>query len=141
MRKTSRRRENGFSLIEVLVSMALMFISLIGAAELLVHALRTEAKAESTAEMVRAAAGRLETFKSAISGGAETLPEARPPLEDGTLPFSVLSRRGNVFLGRWIPAGPSGEPRLRRWGFEICSELEPDAAVEFVILVSPDLGF
>jgi hypothetical protein len=91
--------------------------------------------------MIRAAAARLEKSKSSLSGGGTAFPEAGAPLEDGSLPFSVESRRGNFYLGNWVPANPAGEHRLFRWDFEIFSELEPEAALEFRILYSRDLGF
>ena len=126
----SSKTNRGFSLIEVLIALALVMTLIIGSIELILLAVRIRLKAEANLELSDMATICLEERKSAgsLNGGAG---EASA--------FSRLGRRRAYYRGAWEPGGSSAA--LLRYGFEIYPELEPEAVLELTILYSRDLGF
>ena len=121
MRKTAER---GFSLIEVLIALALVSILILGAAELVILSIRIKMKADGNLEMTDLASSRLDESKAA-AGTAEA--------------FAVVGRRQAPYRGSWESSGAEGT--ILRFGFEIYPELEPEAVLALTILFSKDLGF
>jgi prepilin-type N-terminal cleavage/methylation domain-containing protein len=118
--KTSR----GFSLIEVLIALALITTLIVGTVELVLLAVRIRLKADSNMELADLTTVCLEERKT-----------------DGSAPagFAFMGRRRAYYRGTW-EAGES-DAALLRIGFEIYPELEPEAVLALTVLHSRDLGF
>jgi prepilin-type N-terminal cleavage/methylation domain-containing protein len=122
MNKSARK---GFTLIEVLIALALVTTLIVGAAELMVLAVRIKIKADSNLELSDMATARLEENKSAGNANQAA--------------FSAIGRRLASYRGGWETDG--ADANLIRLGFEIYPELEPEAVLTLIIFYSKDLGF
>ena len=127
--KTSR----GFTLIEVLIALALVSALIIGGMEILILAAQIKLKADANLELADLAATRLEERKAAVMAEMES--------EDsgGAAAFSIVGRRQTTFRGIWEGDGFVESPA--RFGFEIYPELEPEAVFALTVLYFRELGF
>jgi len=57
-------RERGFSLLEVLIAMALIFFLLTGTAELVIHSIRTKRRANENMKLTALLVSKLESLKT-----------------------------------------------------------------------------
>ncbi len=127
--KTSR----GFTLIEVLIALALVSALIIGGIEILILAAQIKLKADANIELADLAASRLEERKAAVLADIEPAGAGAPTA------FSIVGRRQATFRGTWEGDGFVESPA--RFGFEIYPELEPEAVFALTILYFRELGF
>jgi len=120
-------------LIEVLIALALVSTLIIGGIEILILAAQIKLKADANLELTDLAASRLEERKATIMAGSGE----ETPGEQAA--FSIVGRRQSTFFGTWEDDGPGESPS--RFGFEIYSELEPEAAIALTVLFFRELGF
>jgi prepilin-type N-terminal cleavage/methylation domain-containing protein len=122
----------GFSLIEVLVAMALALLLVVGAAELLTLSLGAKRKGDITAALTYALTARLETLKSR-------------PFEDGALSpgvhaETVRGEPGGFLIAEEWEVTDDGD-RMKRVGLRVryAGRSGPETAA--VLFISRDLGF
>jgi prepilin-type N-terminal cleavage/methylation domain-containing protein len=123
-------RNRGFTLIETLVTLALVSFLIAGTAELVSLALLTKRKAEVHIEATRFFQDKLERLRA--------LPFDHPDLEPGRyLESREPESGGEIFTGEWtIEERPGG---LKRIEITVSGPLRTSA--EAVLLVSRRLGF
>ena len=130
-RKRGRPRR-GFTLIEVLVALALVATLVVGAMEILIHSLRVEIKAARHMEMTALASAGIDGLRiSTLADGASE----NPPHLD----FPIPGRRGVSYLGNcWIDTLPDS---LKGIQIDIWPETAPGETLSVWALISRDLGF
>jgi prepilin-type N-terminal cleavage/methylation domain-containing protein len=125
-------RERGFSLIEVLTSMALALTLLVGTAELVTLSVWAKRKGDTTAALVQALAARAEGLKSQAFSPAGLVPGS----------FSETTRdeagRG-LYLHEWTVEEAGG--RSLRLRIRVSPAGRPGAAASAVLYISKGLGF
>ena len=72
--RRERMKRSGFSLIEILVAMALALVLILGTAELITYSLKAKKKGDLASGLAHVTAARLETLKSSPFDGDELLP-------------------------------------------------------------------
>ena len=128
-----QKTNRGFSLIEVLIALALVTTLIIGAVELVLLAVRIQLKADSNLELADLTTVCLEERKAAGSAPGNN---GDDPARRG---FAFIGRRRASDRGTWEAGG--ADAALFRFGFEIYPELEPEAVLALTVLYSRDLGF
>jgi hypothetical protein len=125
-------KRNGFSLIEVLISFALVTFLLLGTAGLAVHSLVVKKRAEDNLKMVELASSKLEYFK--------TLPFESSELEEGFRIERITEKNSHeIFERRWkIEEIRDGMKRIE---IEVFPENNPQKRVKVALLISRELGF
>ena len=153
-------RQRGFTLIEVLVAMAILLIAALSAMQLVAMALRTMAEARLYGVAANLASARLEQLRALrfdfdVSGmrhtDLSTDVAADPPTWGGRglAPSGAGALAANTagyvdFLdgrGRWVGTGtvaPAGAVLVRRWAIEPLDGAGDLLAVQ--VLVRPVLG-
>jgi prepilin-type N-terminal cleavage/methylation domain-containing protein len=122
----------GYSLIEVLITMALVSMIVVGASEMLIQAVRIQRKADANLDMTGIASTRLEEIRGksrGMFGGASNPGEA----------FTASGRRNTTYIGTWRTESTDGI--LDRLVFEIRPELKPEAMISLRILICRELSF
>lgn len=122
----------GFSLIEVLVAMALALLLVVGAAELLTWALRAKRRGDVTAALTRAVADRFESLKS--------LPFEDAGLAPGDYAETVRVEQGNCTVDEEWRIADAGEG-MKRVGLRARCAGKPGPETVAVLFISRDLGF
>jgi prepilin-type N-terminal cleavage/methylation domain-containing protein len=118
----------GFSLVELLIAMAVLCSAGLAIAGLPILSLRTNEAARSTTTAAVLASQRLEQLQS--TAWSELRPSPAAALEQNTTGWcDVLDDQGNV-LGACGPP-PTGAVFVRRWSLEM-----PSSAAAFVIQVA-----
>lgn len=123
---------HGFSLIEVLITMALVSVIVVGAAEMLIQSVRIQRKADANLDMTGLASARLAEIRGEIRGAV-----AGSSDPGGT--FTASGRRNTTYIGTWRTESTDGI--LDRLVFEIRPELHSEALLSFRILICRELGF
>lgn len=124
-------KAKGFSLVEVLISFALLIFLLIGTAHLTLHALLIKKKAEENLKIAKLIALKLESLK------AKSFEDQA--LKEGTYEETVESNGKEKFRLVW--AIEDIHPRLKRVRMEIYPEIQPQRKSQLVFILSRDLGF
>ncbi len=124
--------QRGFTLVEVLVSFALVFILITGTAQLTMHSLFVKRRADGNLRTAELASSKLEYFKS--------LPYENDELKEG---FQIESVRGGslleTFWREWRIQDISSS--MKRVEIEIFSENHSQRRLKIVLFLSRDLGF
>ncbi len=125
-------KRRGFSLIEVLVAMALVLLLVVGAAELLTLSLWAKRKGDITAALTSALTARLETLKSR-------------PFEDGALSpgehaETVRGEPGGCLIAEEWEVTDDGD-RMKRIRLRVRYAGRPGPETAAVLFISRDLGF
>ena len=122
----------GFSLIEVLVAMALALLLVVGTAELLTLSLRAKRKGDITAALTHALTDRLETLKSR--------PFEDVALSPGEHAEIVRGEPGGYLIEEEWGVTDDGD-RMKRVGLRVryAGRSGPETAA--VLFISRDLGF
>ena len=125
-------KRRGFSLIEVLVAMALVLLLVVGAAELLTLSLWAKRKCDITAALTSALTARLETLKSR-------------PFEDGALSpgehaETVRVEPGGCLIAEEWEVTDDGD-RMKRIRLRVRYAGRPGPETAAVLFISRDLGF
>ncbi|MCX6568842.1 MAG: prepilin-type N-terminal cleavage/methylation domain-containing protein [Candidatus Aminicenantes bacterium] len=125
-------KRRGFSLIEVLVAMALALLLVVGAAELLTLSLWAKRKGDITAALTHALTERLETLKSR-------------PYEDGALSPGehaeiVRGEPGGCLIAEEWTVADDGDG-MKRIGLRVRCVGRPGPETAAILFVSRDLGF
>lgn len=124
--------ERGFSLIEVLASMALALLLLVGTAELITLSIWAKRKGDTTAALTQALTTRVEGLKSlAFSPGGLAAGEYSETVRDA-------AGRG-LYLHEWTVEDTGG--RMARVRVRVSPVGRPGAAASVVLWISRDLGF
>lgn len=122
----------GFSLIEVVVAMALVFLLVLGTAELVTFSLWAKWKGDIVSGMAQAASSKLETLKA--------LPFEGEGLKAGAYAESVQDPTSNAtFEESWTIEDIDGAQKRVR--LDIAARGRRDAATSIVLYISRDLGF
>ena len=126
------KNQHGFTLVEVLVSLALVFILITGTAQLTIHSLLVKRKADCNLKTAELASSKLEYLKS--------LPYESDELKEG---FQMESVRGEglleIFWREWRIQDISSS--MKKVEIEIFSENYPQKKLRMVLFLSRDLGF
>ena len=126
------KNQRGFTLVEVLVSFALVFILITGTAQLTMHSLFVKRRADGNLRTAELASSKLEYFKS--------LPYENDELKEG---FQIESVRGGslleTFWREWRIQDISSS--MKRVEIEIFSENHSQRRLKIVLFLSRDLGF
>jgi hypothetical protein len=122
----------GTSLVEVLVAMALVFLLVVGAAELAVSSLRAKRRGDVLAALTRAVGDRFESLKSR-------------PFDDGTLAAgsyaeTVRVEPGHCLVDEEWEIADDGEG-LKRVRLSVVLDGRPGPETTAVLFISRDLGF
>jgi prepilin-type N-terminal cleavage/methylation domain-containing protein len=125
-------KRGGFSLIEVLVAMALALLLVVGAAELVTWALRAKRKGDVTAALTRAVADRFESLKS--------LPFEDAGLAPGDYAETVRVEQGNCMVTEEWRIADDGDG-MKRVGLRVRCAGKPGPGTAAVLFISRDLGF
>jgi type II secretory pathway pseudopilin PulG len=125
-------RSRGSSLIEVLVTMALVFFLIAGATELMIGALRAKRRADVTAALTHAITDRLASLRSlrfddpALAAGGHAATERFEP--------------GGCLVSETWEVADDGDG-LKRIRLRVRQEGRPVTETSAVLFVSRDLGF
>ncbi len=127
-----QRHQRGFTLVEALVSLALVFILITGTAQLTIHSLLVKRRADCNLRTAELASSKLEYLRS--------LPYESDELKAG---FQVESVRGEglleTFWREWRIQDISSN--MKRVEIEIFSENFTQKKLRVVLFISKDLGF
>jgi len=125
-------KRRGFSLVEVLVAMALALLLVVGTAELLTLSLRAKRKGDITAALTHALTDRLETLKSR--------PFEDVALSPGEHAEIVRGEPGGYLIEEEWEVTDDGD-RMKRVGLRVryAGRSGPETAA--VLFISRDLGF
>jgi len=125
-------RKNGFSLVEVLVAMALALLLIVGTAEVLTFSLYAKRKGDLTAALTHALTDRLESLRA--------LPFDDAALAPGNHAESARVPPGDCRVAEeWeISEDGSGMKLVR---LSVRSAVRPGPATSAVLFISRDLGF
>ena len=127
-----QRHQVGFTLVEVLVSFALVFILITGTAQLTIHSLLVKRRADCNLRTAELASSKLEYLKS--------LPYESDELKEG---FQMESVKGggllDTFWREWRIQDVSSS--MKRVEVEIFSENNLQKRLRIVLFLSRDLGF
>ena len=126
------KNQRGFTLVEALVSFALVFILITGTAQLTIHSLLVKRRADYNLKTAELASSKLEYLKS--------LPYESDELKEG---FQMEPIRGEglheTFWREWRIQDIS--PAMKRVEIEIFSENLPQNKLRMVLFLSRELGF
>lgn len=124
--------KNGFSLIEVLVAMALALLLIVGTAELMTCSLYAKRKGDLTAGLIHGLADRLESLRA--------LPFDDPALAPGEHAETVrVSPGDNRVVEEWEVADDGSGMKIVR--LRVRSADRPGPGSSAVLFLSRDLGF
>jgi prepilin-type N-terminal cleavage/methylation domain-containing protein len=125
-------RQRGFSLIEVLVAMALALLLVVGTAELLTCSLYAKRKGDLTAALTHALADRLECLRSLAFDDAALAPGEHEDI----LPASPGEGR---VVEEWEVSDDGSGMKLVRLRTRFAAR--PGPGMSAVLFISRDLGF
>jgi prepilin-type N-terminal cleavage/methylation domain-containing protein len=125
-------KQSGFTLIEVLVAMALVSFLLAGMGELLLHSLQAKRKTDTRLELTALLSAKLENLK--------TLPFDDTELQAGShrLDIASVARLGEVREEWQIESLSLSAKKI---DLQIIAGQKQDRAVRAVLLLSGHLGF
>jgi prepilin-type N-terminal cleavage/methylation domain-containing protein len=125
-------KKRGFSLIEVLISMTLALLLLVGTAELITLSIWAKRKGDTTSGLAQSLSARLEGLKS-LSFGSDGL---RP----GEYSETVRDEAGRgLFLQEWT-VEDAGE-RMIRVRIRVSPAGRPHPGAAATLWISKDVGF
>jgi len=127
-----QRKKRGFTLVEALVSFALLFILITGTAQLTIHSLLVKRRADCNLKTAELASSKLEYLKS--------LPYESDELKEG-FQMESFKEEGllETFWREWRIQDISSN--MKRVEIEIFSENYPQKKLKMVLFLSRDLGF
>jgi prepilin-type N-terminal cleavage/methylation domain-containing protein len=127
-----QRNQRGFTLVELLVSFALVFILITGTAQLTIHSLLVKRRADNNLRTAELASSKLEYLKS--------LPYESDELKEG---FQVESVRGEglleIFWREWRIQDISSN--MKKVEIEIFSKTYPQKKLRMALFISEHVGF
>ena len=125
-------KRRGFSLLEVLMAMALVSFLLAGTGELVLRSIQSKTKADGRLRMTALLSSRLEIMK--------TLPFESADLEAGSYSGEMAGEAQEAAArAEWHIENIS--PNVKKIEFRIFIENEQNRAVQAVLLISRHLGF
>ena len=130
--KMEKNNQRGFSLLELLISFAIVALLLLGAAQLTLHSLYFKRASDCGMESMELASGKLEYLKS--------LPYESPELEENSNVERLDSlRRNDVFHREWMIWDIS--KNLKKIEVECYAGSYAHKKARLVLLYSKVLGF
>ncbi len=124
-------KQSGFSLIEVLVAMALIFFLLTGTAELVIHSIRTKRKADENMKLASLLVSKLESLK--------TLPFESADLQAGFHSAEIGDEPEERRREEWEVEDLS--LNMKKIDLRVSSGQAPQRPARSVLLLSKSLGF
>lgn len=122
----------GFSLIEVLISFALVTWLILGISQLIIHSLSIKRRSDDSVKSAELASSKLEHFKS--------LPFESSELFEGVGEESLKGYEPKKFFRReWSIEAAS--PNLKKIIMNCFSEICPEKKTRLVLYLSKELGF
>jgi hypothetical protein len=130
--KMKKKRTQGFTLLELLISFGIVVILVLGAAQLTLHSLYVKRVSDCSLESAELASGKLEYLKS--------LPFECQELDPGTYMERIRSqKRNDMFLREWAVFDMTS--KTKRIEVTCYSESHVHRRVRFILLFSKKLGF
>jgi len=123
---------NGFSLIEMILCLALIMFLVLGAAQMLIYAITVDRNCRDRHEAVGLAVGRLERLKS--------LPFDCPELRPGEESEILTGPRGMIKFDLTVTIEEDG-PDLKVLTVHAAPRTRPERDVRLSVIISRDLGF
>ena len=125
-------KKGGFSLIEVLITMSLGLLLILGAAELVGFSIWAKRRGDAASGMARAVTARLE--------GLKALPFGSEGLRPGNYAETVTDELSKTtFIEEWT-VEDAGD-RMRKVSLRISPADRPGGGASLVLFISEDLGF
>lgn len=125
-------RPKGFTLLEFLISFALVSILLMGAAQLTLHSLITKKTSDCSVESAELASSKLEQLRSLLHENIE-------PGEIDTSEMIKSLRRNEMFYRGWRIEDVSDS--IKKIEMECYAESRPHKSVHLVLFCLRELGF
>lgn len=125
-----RKTKGGYSLIDVLLTLFLLTLILVGTLQLLAQATMTKLKADSIATMAALLSNRLEELR---------LLPPRTLEEAGQFQEEITATHHQTFVCRWRSIRESAQ--AWRLEIEVTPLGQPDKRVEASLWIIPSLGF
>jgi prepilin-type N-terminal cleavage/methylation domain-containing protein len=127
-----KKRQNGFTLLELLISFAIVVILLLGAAQLTLYSLHVKKTSDCSLESAEWASDKLEYLKS--------LPFESEDLEECSAVEMIQSQRSkNIFQRTWVISDIS--LNIKRIEVECYSTCCIPKKTRLVLFYSKELGF
>jgi len=125
-------KKQGFSLLEFLISFALLIFVITATAQVIIHSLFAKRQAEINSKIAELAALKLEYFKS--------LPYESNELSPGQQSESL---QGGVSLQFYMRSWKIQDisSNLKKVEMEVSSQTEPQKKTRLVLFISRELGF
>ena len=128
----SKNDKQGFTIMELLISFAIVTILLLGAAQLVLHSLYVKRASDCSLESAELASDKLEYLKS--------IPFESEELEENSVVERILSqRRNDVFRREWRIFDISSS--MKKIEVECYSESCVHRIARLVLFYSKELGF
>jgi prepilin-type N-terminal cleavage/methylation domain-containing protein len=121
----------GFSFIEVLLAMAIIFFLLAGTAELVIRSISLKKKAEVNLELAALVSSKLECLKSRPYESSELQAASYNEILEG--------RFSEVYLREWTIEDISSN--MKRIGLTVYPENHPEKTLRISLFLSKELGF
>lgn len=122
----------GFTLLELLISFAIVVILLVGAVQLILLSMNTKRTSDCSVESAEMASKKLEYLKSLMRESGE--------LAEESMVERLKSQRGNeMFRREWRIEDIPGN--IKKIEIECYAESYPHKIVRLVLLCSRELGF
>ena len=130
--KMKKKNKKGFTLLELLISFAIVSILLLGAVELTLHSLHARRTSDCNLESAELASDKLEFLKSLFFDS--------PELEENSYVERVMSqKREDVFVREWMISDIT--PRMKKIEVVCYSESYTRRRTSIVLFYSRELGF
>lgn len=127
-----KKSKPGFTLLELLISFAIVAILLLGAAQLTLHSLYVKRTSDCSLESAELASDKLEYLKS--------LPFESQELEEGSNVERIRSqKRNDIFLREWTIFDVTS--KMKKIEVVCYSESCAHRRARFVLFYSKELGF
>ena len=127
-----KKKNRGFTLLELLISFTIVTILLLGAAQLTLHSVYVKRTSDRSLESAELASEKLEYLKSLPFGSQE--------LEQSSNMERIRNQRGkDIFRREWRIFDVNS--KMKRIEVECHSESSAHRIVRFVLFYSKELGF
>jgi prepilin-type N-terminal cleavage/methylation domain-containing protein len=124
--------QKGFSMIELLISLSISSILILGTAQLTLHSIHLKRKSDCLVRAAELASATLERFKS--------LPYDSMELEDAEFEETFKDERlDHVFIRGWTIEGVS--PGMKRIKVDCFAKNHPRKRMHVALYLSKELGF
>lgn len=127
-----RLNQRGFSLVELLISSAIVLFLIVGTAQLALHSLVVKRRADCNLKTAELASSKLEYLKSLPYESDELKEGLQTETLRGEGPFDIFRREWKIQDISW---------NMKRVEIESFSESYPQKKTRMVLFLSRELGF